>query len=121
LVVDDDASLRQLMAALVEQAGFESLQAQDGPEALQVAENNRIDLLLTDVEMPGIDGLELIRILKDRGLVARTLIVTGNAGRVPEPTAAFGGALPLLAKPFTPQQLVVRIRALLDSPALRGQ
>lgn len=78
LVVDDDRSVRRLMALLVAQDGYAALEAESGAEAIQVAEANPIDLLVTDVEMPGMSGPELVMALKQRGLIERSLMVTGN-------------------------------------------
>lgn len=114
LIVDDDQALRQFVATVLEQEGYCTLQAQDGSEALLVAERNHIDLLLTDFEMPGITGLELIRIMHQHRLVGPVLVVTGHGDRLPS-----GGEsqdrYALLAKPFTCRDLVVNVRAALEA------
>jgi len=115
LIVDDDRSVRQLMACLVAQGGYSALQAADGVEAIQVAERSRIDLLITDFDMPGISGLELIRVLLDRGLVDRSLVVTGDSGSLSDPLSDFAVRVPCLAKPFTAEQLMANVRWLLAS------
>lgn len=113
LIVDDDPPVRQLITVMVAQGGYETLEAQNGFEALHVAETNQIDLLVTDFEMPGMSGPELISALKQRGLIGRSLLVTGNA----EALDSFNGsdlAIPFLAKPFTCTQLLGRIQAILN-------
>lgn len=115
LIVDDDQPVRQLMAAVISGGGYASLQAQDGAEALQIAERNRIDLVVTDIDMPGISGLELIRVLRGRGLADRSLIVTGSGGYLSPTSPGFEVPVPCLAKPFRPEQLLANVRALLGS------
>jgi len=119
LVVDDDRLLRQFMVSLIADGGYRTLQAQDGAEAIQVAERSRIDLLITDIEMPGISGLELIRVLRDRGLVDRSLVVTGYSGYSSAPISSSAVPIPCLSKPFTPQQLLANVRELLGSSVQR--
>jgi PleD family two-component response regulator len=60
LVVDDDRSVRRLMAVIVAQDGYATLEAENGTDAIHLAEANAIDLLVTDVEMPGMSGPELV-------------------------------------------------------------
>jgi two-component system response regulator ResD len=113
LIVDDDRSVRQFMAAVIGQDGYSTVQAQNGMEAVELAENDRFDLLLTDLEMPGISGLELIRVVNERGLVRRSLIVTGRSSA--EDMPGYAASVPLLAKPFTPGELLTTIEAVLNS------
>jgi CheY-like chemotaxis protein len=101
LVVDDDRSVRRLMALLVAQDGYAALEAKTGAEAIQVAEANPIDLLVTDVEMPGMSGPELVMALKQRGLIERSLMVTGNIDAID----GLHCPTPLLGKPFNAGQL----------------
>ena len=114
LIVDDNEAVRQLMVAVALQAGYEVLQAQDGAEALKVAEMNRIDLLVTDYDMPGICGTELICLLQCRGLVDHSMVVTGNCGCLTGTNPGF--AVQCLMKPFTPAQFLENVRELLASP-----
>lgn len=113
LIVDDNQALRRLMASLIAAGGYRTLQAGNGAEAIEVAEKNHIDLLVTDVEMPGITGLELIRVLRDRHLVDRSLVVTGYVDYLSQPLSEFG--VRCLGKPFTPDQLMTDVRELLAS------
>ena len=64
LTVDDSASMRQMVAFTLRDAGFEVSEAEDGSEALSIAENNSFDLVLADVNMPKMDGISLIRKLR---------------------------------------------------------
>jgi DNA-binding response OmpR family regulator len=113
LIVDNNAQLRYLMNIIINEAGYETLQAPDALQALRAAETQRIDLLLTDFDMPGMNGVDLIRTMRDRGLVNHSLIVTGEPGAARERLMGLQGTVPLLAKPFTLQDLLVNVQAVL--------
>lgn len=109
LVVDDDRPVRKLMATMAAGSGYETFEAEDGTEAIRVAEAEEIDLLITDIEMPGMSGPELIDILRKRGYLGRSLLVSGNTA-----AASFHNSVPLLAKPFTCGQLLKEIHTILN-------
>jgi two-component system, cell cycle sensor histidine kinase and response regulator CckA len=115
LVVDDDRPVRALMRAILVQNGFDALEAKSGSEALQIAANERVDLVLTDVVMPGMSGLELISHLKERGLEKRWLLVSGYPGEAFTNAHGLNERLPLLRKPFTAEQLLRTIHEIFDS------
>jgi CheY-like chemotaxis protein len=112
LIVDDDALVRELISVVVAQSGYRTLAAQNAYEALDLAEANHVDLLITDLEMPGMTGTELILILTRRGLIQRSLLVTGDSSAV---TVVNGShdPVPLLAKPFNAGQLLQKVHSLL--------
>jgi CheY-like chemotaxis protein len=112
LIVDDDAPVRELMSALVAQGGYRILTAENAYKAVDLAEANHIDLLITDLEMPGMMGSELILTLTRRGLIERSLLVTGDSSAV---NGADGrhGRVPILAKPFDAGQLLQKVHSLL--------
>lgn len=114
LVVDDDQAVRQLMAAILGQAGYETRDACDAYEALRVAEAESFDLLLTDLDMPGLTGLDLIRSLEQQGKVVPTLVVSGCLGTISRSVAGVQGPVWWLCKPFTPDQLVSNVHAMLE-------
>jgi signal transduction histidine kinase len=117
MVVEDEAAVRELVRVALTRAGFRVLAARDGEEALvrAAAHPGRIDLLLSDVVMPGLSGPELARRFRQARSEARVLFMSGYASDV----IAEDGALPsdaeLLSKPFTPDELVARVRAVLDA------
>jgi CheY-like chemotaxis protein len=113
LVVDDDRSVRRLMAMMVAQDGYTTLEAESGAEAIHLAEANPIDLLVTDVEMPGMSGPELVVALKQRGLIDSSLLVTGNVEAI-DHFHGMHGSIPLLAKPFNAAQLLEKVHGILD-------
>lgn len=114
LVVEDDASLRRLIAKILNGQGCEVFTAADSFEAIAVCESVAINLLVTDVTLPGMPGTELARILQDRHPETAVLYVTGHsddelASRTVRPNEA------LLRKPFTADSLVAAARTLLDA------
>jgi CheY-like chemotaxis protein len=113
LVVDDDRSVRRLMAVMVAQDGYATLEAETGAEAIHLAEANPVDLLVTDVEMPGMSGPELVLTLKQRGLIRSSLLVTGNVDAI-DHLHGVHGSIPLLAKPFNATQLLQKVHGILN-------
>ncbi len=119
LVVDDDASVRRIAVRVLEDAGFTILEASNGREALDVLERaaDRVDIVLTDLVMPEMDGRELIRILGDRRPGLPVVSMSGYAAAASIGPRGEEGAAGFLAKPFSPRQLVAKIREVLDARA----
>jgi two-component system alkaline phosphatase synthesis response regulator PhoP len=115
LVVDDEERLRELLRGYLAQAGFSVLLAADGPQALELARSRRPDLLVLDLMLPGIDGLEVCRQL--RGFSdAYVLMLTARAEEIDRVVGLEVGADDYLTKPFSPRELVARVRAMLRRP-----
>ena len=116
LAVDDSKSLRQVLAATLSAAGHEVVQATDGVEGLALAQEARFDLILSDINMPNMDGLTLVRHLRALpALKARPiLILTTEMDPELRKQAREAGATGWIVKPFTPEQLLATIRRLLD-------
>jgi PAS domain S-box-containing protein len=120
LIVEDDAAVRALMRQILGRAGYTVLEARDGDEALTVARlhHGQIDLVVTDMVMPGLGGRALAaRLTADRP-AARVLYTSGYAtdAVLRDDT---GHGLPFLAKPFLPLELVAKVRETLDSRSQR--
>jgi CheY-like chemotaxis protein len=106
LVVDDDADIRALIADLVREAGCWVCTASDGAAAMKILQSVAVDLLLTDYSMPRMNGLELIRWSRLHLPNLPALLITGDD---PETLAREGegaGALRILEKPFSSEQLL---------------
>lgn len=113
LVVDDDATVRDVVVQYLQQAGFDTLEAADGLEALEIAASHPLDLVILDLMLPGIDGLEVFRRL--RADFGRTPVVMLTA-RGDESDRILGleaGADDYVSKPFSPRELVLRVRSVL--------
>jgi PAS domain S-box-containing protein len=115
LVVEDEASVRSLVAGVLLGAHYRVTVARDGDEALRLldAEREPFNLIVTDLLMPGIDGLTVARRLHERGNHARVLFISGYSSHPPADLMAFGR---LLTKPFTPAQLLETVRTVLGDP-----
>lgn len=118
LVVDDFDDGRELVAELLAGAGYRTLEAGSGPEALQKAAAEPPDLVLLDLSLPGMDGWELARELRaaPAGERLRIVALTAHSGSRPRARALEAGCDEVLTKPCGPDALVSRVRALLDQP-----
>jgi two-component system, chemotaxis family, chemotaxis protein CheY len=115
LAVDDSASMRQMVGITLTGAGPEVEQAADGCEALQKAEAGKFDLVITDVNMPRMDGITLVREL--RGLetyrYVPLLVLTTEATAERKQAGKAAGATGWLVKPFNPERLLATINKVL--------
>ena len=113
LLADDDALVRNLVRRILEAAGFLLLTAADATEALALsrAYSNRIHVLLTDIEMPGMDGIALAEQLTAERPDTQVLLMSGSITRgIPDQTA-------FILKPFVPGELLAKIGELLGNDA----
>jgi CheY-like chemotaxis protein len=109
LIVDDEPFIRKLVATTLEDvAGFELIEAADGTEALELAREEAPAIVLLDIDMPGIDGYEACRRLREEPGTAEATIVmlTAAAGEEAERAAEEAGADLFLTKPFSPLELL---------------
>jgi DNA-binding response OmpR family regulator len=112
LVVDDEPRIVQLVRDYLEHGGFTVLVASDGPAALRSARTGRPDLVILDLGLPGLDGLDVARALRREGEVPIIMLTA----RTEESDKLIGlelGADDYLTKPFSPKELVARVRAVL--------
>lgn len=117
LLVEDDRDGRRLFAEWLEQAGFRVAQAHNGLQALERAVEATPDVIVTDLNIPGIDGYELTRRLKQnpRTRDVPVLAVTGYAAFAADPSRAHrAGCQAVLAKPCTAEDLETAVRRLID-------
>ena len=115
LAVDDSASMRQMVAFALTSAGFDVVEAEDGLVALGKAKNEKFNAVVADVNMPNMDGITLIRELRqlpDYKFVPM-LMLTTEAGGDKKAEGKAAGATGWLVKPFNPEQLVARLRKVL--------
>jgi two-component system alkaline phosphatase synthesis response regulator PhoP len=115
LVVDDEPGIVKIARDYLERAGFQVISAGDGPTALRLARQERPALIVLDLMLPGMDGLDITRILRQDTLTAHVPIIMLTA-RVEETDRLIGlelGADDYITKPFSPRELVARVRAVL--------
>lgn len=112
LVVDDDKNINMLIQSLLKNENYEVVACFDGNEALEKLENEKVDMLITDVMMPNMDGWELCS--EVRSFSSIPILMLTVLGETSQKVKGFGiGADDYLTKPFEPIELVVRVRALL--------
>ena len=112
LVVDDEPKIAQLARDYLEHAGFAVLTAADGPSALHAARTRRPDLVVLDLGLPGLDGLDVIRALRAAGSTP-IVVVTARDTELDKLLGLELGADDYVTKPFSPRELVARVRAVL--------
>ncbi len=114
LVVDDEATIVEIVGAYIERAGFEVQRAMDGPEALRLADLRRPDLVILDVMLPGLDGIEVMRRLQERpGSPVAVILLTARGEESDRLVGLRHGADDYVVKPFSPAELVARVEAVM--------
>jgi DNA-binding response OmpR family regulator len=112
LVVDDEPRIVQLVRDYLEHGGFTVLTASDGPSALRTARTGRPDLVVLDLTLPGLDGLDVARSLRREGVVP-IIMLTARTEESDKLVGLELGADDYMTKPFSPKELVARVRAVL--------
>lgn len=115
LVVDDDVNLVELVRDYLQREGYQVLVAGDGPTALTLAQAHQPDLVVLDVMLPGLDGIEVCRRLRQFS-DAYVLMLTARAEEIDTIVGLTVGADEYVTKPFSPRELVARVKALLRRP-----
>ena len=115
LAVDDSPSMREMVQIALSAAGFEVTQAADGEEALAAARSMPFDLVLSDVNMPRMDGIALIRALRAEAAYRHTpiLMLTTESSADAKREGKAAGATGWIVKPFDPEQLVATMQRVL--------
>jgi DNA-binding response OmpR family regulator len=124
LVVDDEPTIVEVVGSYLERAGFAVERAMDGPEALRLAELHRPDLVVLDLMLPGLDGLEVMRRLHERpGKRVAVILLTARGEANDRLVGLRHGADDYVVKPFSPAELVARAEAVLRrvAPAEGGE
>ena len=112
LVVDDEPQIVQLVRDYLEHGGFAVLSAGDGPTALRIARTQHPDLVILDLGLPGLDGLDVTRSLRRDGAVP-IIMLTARDDESDKLVGLELGADDYMTKPFSPKELVARVRAVL--------
>ncbi|MFI4972523.1 MAG: response regulator transcription factor [Hyphomicrobiales bacterium] len=112
LVVDDEPRIVQVVRDYLEHGGFTVLTASDGPSALRSARTGRPDLVILDLGLPGLDGLDVARSLRREGEMP-IIMLTARTDESDKLVGLELGADDYLTKPFSPKELVARVRAVM--------
>lgn len=115
LIVDDEVNIRELIKFTVEKEGYKAIEADDGHRAVNIAKADKPDLMVLDLMLPGIDGLEVCRLIKNsRDTAAMPIIMlTAKNEEIDKIIGLELGADDYLTKPFSPRELLARIKAVL--------
>ena len=108
LAVDDSASIRKMVAFTLKSAGYEVIEAIDGQDALDKANIHQVNLILTDINMPGMDGFKLLELLRKLTHYKSVpiLMLTTESGDEIKAKGKMAGATGWLVKPFNPSRLL---------------
>jgi two-component system, OmpR family, response regulator ResD len=114
LVVDDEPTIVEIVGRYIERAGYAVERAGDGPEALRLAGLHRPDLVVLDVMLPGLDGIEVMRQLHERpGPPTPVILLTARGEESDRLVGLRHGADDYVVKPFSPAELVARVEAVM--------
>jgi len=119
LLVDDDATFRQVLAAELEAQGFELLAAGLGADAIRIAEQRQPHVVLLDLQLPDINGLEVLRAIRDKSPGSEVIMLTGHGSIDTAIEAIRVGAADYVGKPCPLDELEVRIQRALERNSLR--
>lgn len=111
LVIDDDPSIRSLVDQVLHRYGYHLLLAEDGPQGLEIFQQTRVDIVLLDLSMPGMQGDEVLAKLKALSTQVKIILLTGFT----EDEDELSGAHAIINKPFSIDDLVLKVRQALDS------
>jgi two-component system response regulator AtoC len=121
LVVDDEESMRHMLSLILKREGYEVLTAGGGEEALALVEGKLFDFLLLDVVMPGMDGLELLKAVKDRKVEATVIMMSAHGNLETAVEAMKTGAYDYVSKPFKPDEILLTLRKAEERENLRKE
>ena len=113
LVAEDDKNLRRLMAAYLEQSGYEVYHAEDGEAALSILDSTHIDLIISDIMMPNMDGYELVEELRNARFTLPVLMVTAKETFEDKKKGFLVGTDDYMVKPIDMDEMLLRVAALL--------
>jgi DNA-binding NtrC family response regulator len=121
LVVDDDAGVRYTLREILESEGLEVDEAADGAAALERVESLQPDLVLTDLRMPRLDGMEVLRRLASRSPAPRVVMITAHGSERQAVEAMKAGAYDYFRKPFETEELLAVVRRAVEAVRLRAE
>ncbi len=120
LVVDDEPIVREVLERYLHRGGFDVATASDGPSALHAFEEHRPDLIVLDLMLPGIDGMEVFRRVRERRRGTGVIMLTARGQETDRVVGLDLGADDYVAKPFSPREIVARARAVLRRSGVDG-
>jgi CheY-like chemotaxis protein len=119
LLIDDDEFTLTLMRTILLEAGYEVLSTADGPHGIEIFKQRRPDLVLLDLGLPSISGLEVLREIRGFDPQARVVVVTGYGSAQSAETAMGLGALDYMSKPLDPKLFLQKLKEITGDPGHR--
>ena len=113
LVVEDDAALRQMFCRVLSHNGYKPLEAESAADALELMDHEFFDIIITDVMMPGMDGFEFVKTLRESGYTLPILVITAKDQFADKQTGFSVGVDDYMVKPIDVNEMVLRVSALL--------
>jgi len=125
LIIDDNDSFREFLREVLESAGYEIIDASNGDDGIKLYREKGADIVISDMIMPGKEGLETMVALKKEFPDIKMIAVSGGGFEEPttylEGAELIGGALRTFTKPFTIPEILKAIKEILESPAKKGK
>jgi two-component system response regulator PilR (NtrC family) len=116
LVIDDELSMREFLKILLEKEGYSAITASDADAAIELLEGNDFDLIISDIKMPGISGLDFLEKIREKGSSVPVILITAYASPEDAVSAMKGGAYDYITKPFNVDEIKQIIHsALIDT------
>lgn len=113
LIVDDEASIRKLLQFNLEKEGYDVTTAEDGNRGYELGKSNDFDLIILDIMLPGIDGMEICRRLRQKNIETAILMLTAKDQELEKIIGLELGADDYMTKPFSPREVLARMKAIL--------
>src|SRR5262245_25882754 len=121
LVIDDEEAIRKSLRMVLEYEGYEFLEAASGPEGLETLKRESPDALLLDIKMPGMDGVEVLDVLRGRDQQIPVLMISGH-GDIPTAVEAIHkGAYDFIEKPLESDRVLTALRNAIERKRLRDE
>jgi len=111
LVVDDESLIRNLLSQIIQREGYEVLTTDSAGDALELMESKKVAVVLSDIKMPKMNGLELLATIKKKYPKTPVLLMTGHAGEYPKDDVLAAGADGYITKPFRNTQIAAKIES----------
>ena len=113
LIVDDEKFVRRTISRVLSSEGFATFEASNGPDALRMAQEQPFDLMILDIVMDGMDGFQVIRTLRDQGILLPVFVLSGRQADNDKILALGIGADDYITKPFSVKLVLMRVEAVL--------
>ena len=117
LVVDDEKSIRDMLQSTINSAGYDCSIAGDASDALKILDEKNVDVVITDIEMPGLSGIELTGIIKEK-YDSDVIVMTGFAKDLKYEEVIEKGANDFMLKPFNIEEMLIRVKHVLNERAI---